>query len=974
MYEEVGNVYGAYTLVQKRQLKNVNGWGYVLSHNKTKARVAVIQNDDDNKVFNIGFRTPPANDTGVPHIMEHSVLCGSKKFPVKDPFVDLAKGSLNTFLNAMTFPDKTVYPVASCNEKDFQNLMDVYLDAVFHPNIYVHEEILKQEGWHYECNDKEEPIIYNGVVYNEMKGVFSAPESKVERLNLRTLYPDTPYRFESGGDPDAIYELTYEEFLAFHQKFYHPSNCYICLYGDMDMEEKLRFIDEEYLSEYDYLEVDSAIARQKPFANMKEVSGTYAITEEEEEKDKTFFSYNVAVGETTDATLYIAMKILEYVLINVSGAPLKKALIDAGIGKDISSSNENSIRQPMFSIIAMNANEEQRDDFYRVLMDTLKGLVKDGLNRKSLEAAINLFEFREREANFGSYPKGLMYGLNMFDSWLYDDEKVFDLLDVDEIFVFLREHIDTGYFEQLIQTYFIENTHAALVTVTPEKNLAKKQDEELAKKLKAYKDSLSDEQLDQLIADNHALKEYQEREDSKEDKAKLPMLKISDIEKKAKPYVNEEIMVADTKVVTHSLFTNGITYLNFSFDMRSLPLELLPVSSILVSLLKEVDTEHYTYQELASEIGLHIGGLSFSTITYKNDSKPGGYGALFQVQAKAFHNKVDKAVELMREVLFTSNLDDDKRIKEIVAAEKVALHSQLMNSGHVAMANRAMSCYDEMAAYKERTDMVDYYHYLEELQEHFDERIEELKEQLKKTARYIFTDNHLMVSITTDQNVKELLKSPLEKFKESLYDNYEAEPCRVPLNDKREGFMTSSKVQYVACAGNFKEAGYDYTGALLVLKMIFSYEYLWMNIRVKGGAYGCGCSFSRFGNGYFTSYRDPNLARTYQIYEEAADYVKAFAVDERTMTQYIIGAISMLDQPMTPSAFGAASFAAYLQGITNEEKQQERDEVLAADAKAIQALAPIVKAIYDKKAFAALGNQETVKKETQYFDEMVVLK
>lgn len=974
MYEEIGKSYGAYTLEQKQQLVNMNGTGYVFRHNKTKARVAVISNDDDNKVFNIAFRTPPTDDTGVPHIMEHSVLCGSRKFPVKDPFVELVKGSLNTFLNAMTYPDKTVYPVASCNDKDFQNLMDVYLDAVFHPNIYAHKEIMMQEGWHYECEDVQEPIRYNGVVYNEMKGVFSSPEGRLDRMNLRTMYPDTPYSYESGGDPEAIPDLTYEQFLEFHRKYYHPSNSYIYLYGDMDIEEKLDFIDREYLSEYEYLEVDSHIAKQQSLDGKKEYEGTYAITDEEEEKDKTYFSYNVVVGESTDERLCLAMQILEYVLLNVPGAPVKRALIDAGIGKDVMSSYETSIAQPMFSIIAANANPEQKEQFVSVLRQTLKDLVEQGLSKKSLKAAINIFEFQNREANFGSYPKGLMYGLRMLDSWLYDDTKVFTHVVREETFAFLKEQVQTDYFEQLIQRYLLENSYCTLVTLKPEKNLAAKQDAKTEEKLKAYKESLSEEQVKEVIANTAALQEYQDSEDADEDLRKIPLLQISDVEKKTKPYINEVMEVQNTKVVAHDIFTNGIAYVRFSFDMRELPLELVPVSSLLVNLLKQVDTENYSYQELASEINLNTGGIMISNSVYKNDSLPGGFGAAFQIQVKALYEQVPRALELVQEIMLTSNLRDEKRLLEIVEEQRLAVRSDIVNGGHLTMANRAMSYFDQGAKYKEMMDLTDYYQYLVELKEHFEERKGQLMEQLEQTVRHLFTPRHLTISIACDEDIKTMLEQPLMKLRQALYEDQPvASLPEVPLTFEKEGFKTSSQVQYAACAGDFRKAGFTYTGALLVLKMIFSYEYLWTNIRVKGGAYGCACTFGRLGIGYFTSYRDPNLKNTYEVYKKAAEFVEQFDVDERTMTKYIIGAISSLDMPLTPSAYASQSFAAYLSGLTTEQKQKERDEVLGTNVEKIRELAPIVKAVYDTGAFAALGNAEKITQQAELFDKVVTL-
>ena len=506
-----------YELLQQKTLHDLQSEGYLLRHKKSGARVLLMENNDENKVFSIGFRTPPEDSTGVPHILEHSVLCGSKNFPVKDPFVELVKGSLNTFLNAMTYPDKTVYPVASCNDKDFQNLMHVYMDAVFYPNIYQHEEIFRQEGWSYNLESEEDALTYNGVVYNEMKGAFSSPEGVLDRVVLNTLFPDNTYANESGGDPDVIPELTYEQFLDFHRKYYHPSNSYIYLYGDMDMEEKLNWLDEMYLSEFDTLEIDSEIPLQKSFEEVKEVEMNYSISSNESEEDNTYLSYNKVIGTSLDKELYQAFQVLDYALLSAPGAPLKKVLVDAGIGKDIMGSYDNGIYQPIFSVVAKNANPEQKEEFVSVIEDTLAEIVKNGMDKKALEAGINYHEFRYREADFGNYPKGLMYGLQMFDSWLYDEAQPFLHVEATETFAFLKTQVDKGYFEQLIQRYLLDNTHGAIVVVKPEKGRTARLDKELEAKLQNYKKSLSKEEVAQLVAKTHQLVEYQEAEDVLED-------------------------------------------------------------------------------------------------------------------------------------------------------------------------------------------------------------------------------------------------------------------------------------------------------------------------------------------------------------------------------------------------------------------------------------------------------------------------
>ena len=587
-----------YDIITEEKIPEVNGTGYILSHKKTKARVLVIANDDENKVFNIGFRTPPYDDSGIPHILEHSVLCGSRKYPVKDPFVELAKGSLNTFLNAMTYSDKTVYPVASCNEKDFENLMDVYLDAVFYPNIYEHTEIMRQEGWHYELETVEGELSYNGVVFNEMKGAFSSPEqqmySKIEKL----LLADTPYKNESGGDPAAIPTLSQERFLDFHRKYYHPSNSYIYLYGDLDMYKELDYIDKEYLSSFDYREIDSAIAVQTAYEQMKDESCFYSIAENESEENQTFLTYNMVVGSSLDKKQSVAMNILEYAIMDAPGAPLKKALVDAGIGEDVFASFDDGIRQTIFSIVARNANMSDKERFVSVIRDTLTDLSGHGvegkaIDRTSIEAAINNFEFKHKEANFGRFPKGLMMGLDAFNTWLYDDASALEMFKLNEVYDELKESLKTGYFEELIWEKLVQNTFGMIFVMKPKKGLDKENDAAEKQKLADYKASLTKKELEQVVADTKELKLYQETPSPAEDMEKVPLLNISDIRKEIHPLKNREDSIYGMPLISHDIFTNGIGYLEFIFDINDLDAELIPYAELLTNIFKYVDTEHY---------------------------------------------------------------------------------------------------------------------------------------------------------------------------------------------------------------------------------------------------------------------------------------------------------------------------------------------------------------------------------------------
>lgn len=967
-------VLNAYELIEEKSLTDVNSTGYMLRHKKSGARISVISNEDENKVFYIGFRTPPADSTGVAHIIEHTVLCGSDKFPAKDPFVELVKGSLNTFLNAMTYPDKTVYPVASCNDKDFQNLMDVYMDAVLHPNIYKKEEIFKQEGWHYELEDKDEPITLNGVVYNEMKGAFSSPEGVLDREILNSLFPDTTYGNESGGDPKYIPDLTYEDYLDFHRKYYHPCNSYIYLYGDMDVDEKLEWLDREYLSHYDKIEVDSVIRSQKAFNEVRKIYKKYPVASNEPLEDNTYLSYNMVIGTALDKKLYNAFEILDYALLNAPGAPLKKALIDAGIGKDIMGSYDNGTYQPIFSVVAKNANRSEEERFVEIIQKVLKEQAAGGLNKKALMAGINSSEFKYRESDFGSYPKGLIYGLQMLDSWLYDDASAFMHLESLETFKFLREQVSTGYFEKLIQDYMIENSHVSIVIIEPEHGLNAKNEAELAEKLQSYKNSLSDEQLDQLIANTVHLKQYQEEPSLREDIEKIPMLKRSDMKKEAAPFQLEERESNGTKVLFHNMFSNGIHYLNLLFDIRFVSEEDLPYLGILKAVLGYIDTEKYTYDDLANEINLETGGMSSSINTYTSAVDDKAYEAKFEIRTKVLYDKLPKAIEILEQVLCHSKLEDTKRVKEILSEVKSRLQMSLAAAGNSVSAIRAMSYFSETARYNDMTMGIDFYRVVADYEEHFEEKKEELVAKLQKLAESVFTKAGLLVSITCDESGYETVPECIEVLKNNLPEGETSQtPAKICCTKKNEGFMDASKVQYVSRAGNFKMAGFSYKGALKILKVILSYDYLWVNVRVKGGAYGCGGAFNRNGNAYFCSYRDPNLEKTNEIYENMPEYIRNFTADERDMTKYIIGTISDLDTPLNPAAKGMRSTSAYLCGVTYEDIQRERDEVISATDEDIRGLAELVEAVLSQKNFCVIGNEEKITEQKALFDSVLQL-
>ena len=960
-----------YEILDEHRVEDVQSDGFILRHKKSGARIAILSNNDDNKVFYIGFRTPPEDETGVPHIIEHTTLCGSKKFPVKDPFIELAKGSLNTFLNAMTYPDKTVYPVASCNDQDFKNLMDVYLDAVFHPNITKYEEIFKQEGWHYELTGKDDELKINGVVYNEMKGAYSSPDEVLSSQIYRSLFPDNTYSKDSGGNPEYIPKLTYEAYLDFYHKYYHPSNSYIYLYGDMDVVERLEWLDKEYLSLYDYKKVNSEINKQPAFDEIKNVEAQYSITMDDSQENKTYLSYNRVVGDTLDEMLYQAFDVLDYALVSSPGAPVKQALIDAGIGDDVYGSYDAGILQPVFSFVAKNANASQADEFESIIENTLKEVVKTGINKEALLAGINSSEFKFREADFGQFPKGLLFGLNCLDSWLFDDMKPFIHLECLGTFAKLRKAVDTDYFEKLIQEYLLDNTHGSSVTVKPKRGLGNEREEALAKELSDYKASLSDEEIKKLIEDTEHLKKYQEEPSPDEDLRKLPMLTRADMKKNAMPFSNIEDELLDVKVVRHDIESNGIDYISFLFDAGDFAQSELGYLGFFTNALGLVSTEKYSYTDLANATNIYTGGISTGTASHPDIKDRNNFVFKLEVKLKVLEKNLDKALELMEQMLLSSDFTDTKRLGELVAQIKARLQANLSSSGHLVAAMRSMSSFSRYALYQDELKGIAFYRSICHIEKELSESPKSVSDKLAAIAKKLFARNRMLISFTGNNEAYGNAKPSLEKVIAG-FDKMSAigNQAEVHFNTAKEAFIDASQIQYVAKTGDFICEGYEYTGALRLLRIILSYDYLWINVRVKGGAYGCMNTFLRSGESYFVSYRDPNLSDTLDVYDRIPEYIKSFSPDERDMTKYIIGTFSALDTPMNPEAKGSRSLSAYLEGITYEQIQKERNEILNAQPEDIRRLADLVEAVLKKDSICVIGNENMIKESAGLFENV----
>lgn len=959
----------AYEIKEQKELPDLGSEGALLFHKKSGAKIVLIKNDDPNKVFYIGFRTTPDNSTGVAHIMEHTVLCGSRKYPIKDPFVELVKGSLNTFLNAMTYPDKTVYPVASCNDTDFKNLMDVYLDAVFYPNISKEKKIFMQEGWHYELKEPDGELSINGVVYNEMKGAFSSPDSVMDRAVLNTLFPDNTYAWESGGDPENIPDLTYEEYLKFHELYYHPSNSYLYLYGDMDMEERLEFLDKAYLSHFDYQEVDSEIRLQKPFTQPTEEVKEYSITTDESEENHTYLSYNAVVGNVLDKEKYIAFQILDYALCSAPGAPVKQALIDKGIGTEVYSIFDNGIYQPYFSIVAKNTNLDKRQEFLDTIEQVLSKTAEEGIDKKALYAGLNYLEFKYREADFGSYPKGLVYGLQMLDSWLYDVNSPFIHVEESQTFALLKERIESDYFERLISSCLLNNPHKSYVCVVPKPGLNVEREKALERSLQDYKAMLTDSQIEQLIKDTKELAAYQEEEDSPEDLEKIPLLKREDLKKEAEPFINEIVTCGESRILFHPVFTNKVSYIRLIFDISHMGEEKLFLLGVLQSVWGLMNTGKHSYGEFFHEIHANTGGVAPVINSYTNAKNTTQFKFHVECKAKALYGQENKAFDIMEELLLETDFSDKKRLLEILEECKSKLEDHLQDAGHATAQRRAASYFSKTAYIDEHLKGIAFYRQISELISDFENRADALIDSLNGLVAEICRKEAFMVDYTGTQEGLSAVKERIPACREKLFDGAPSKKEKeIEPKAYNEGFKTSGAVQYVCRCGDFKEKGLSYHGALRALKVIMGYDYLWLNVRVKGGAYGCMTNFRPTGESYFVSYRDPHLKETLDVFEQAADYVQGFKADERAMTKYIIGAVSALDAPLTPKAKGERSMAAYFSNLDFEEEQKERDELLTATEETIRGLADHIKAFMEQDFLCVVGSEEKIGQSSKLFE------
>ena len=957
-----------YELIRTVEIPEIGATAYQLHHRKTQAKFLLLESEDDNKVFNVTFRTTPENSEGTPHITEHSVLCGSDLFPVKDPFMELAKGSLNTFLNAFTYPDKTGYPVASRNEADFRNLMAVYMDAVFHPNIYKTDKILKQEGWHYEMASAEEPLTLNGVVYNEMRGAYSDPMGVLDTRVQSLLYPGTTYAYDSGGDPKDIPALTQEKFIAFHKRFYHPSNAWFFLYGNMDFEERLDWLDRAYLSNYEAIDPHTEVPLAPHFPEVVRARFPYSVPAEEEDA-KCYFEKAFRVGDLFDPVASLAYQILAYALLNAPGAPIRQALLDEGICADVSGGYYSWYREPGFAVIAKDAEEQDLDRFDEIVTRVLREQIAKGINKRAILAGINNIEFTLREADYGSFPRGLAYWSIVSDSWLHDEDAALQTLHFDPLFVKLKELAETDYFERLAEEKLLRNTDAVLMCLTPEPGLTEKEDEELRVKLQAYKDSLPKEEIDRIVRETAELKAWQDEPSTQEALESVPLLELSEIDPEPLPVHNEEREIAGVKTIFHKLTTSGIGYLDLMFSLRGVALEDFSAVGLLKSLYTMMSTEEHSYNELSNEIGFYTGGIGAATnLLSKEDS----HEVLehFVLSARYLRDNTADTVRLLGEIFGHTKFEDTQRLKDILSEIRVNLKDTLEQSGHATAMQRVLSYTNRVPCENEFFSGVEFYRYIEALLKNFDEEKDALVRKLYALEREILRKGNLIISFTGGEEEWDAVREALPAYLGTLPEETSAAQPREFRPEKRnEGFRTASLVQYVAMGGNYRDAGFDDVpmGTLNVMKQIMSTEYLWMNLRVKGGAYGSMMRFDSDGRMVFCSYRDPHLQESLDIYKGIPEYLRSFEVSERDLRKYIIGTFGSADAPMLPAMQGRTDMLRYLSGLTVEKRRRYRRQMLTCTAEDLRDLADLIEGLLRESGIAVVGSEQKIRENEALF-------
>lgn len=947
-----------FTLIRDEAIPELNTQARIYRHIKTGAELLALSNDDENKCFGVTFRTPPEDSTGIAHILEHSVLCGSRKYPVKEPFVELLKSSLKTFLNAFTYPDKTCYPVASTNLQDFYNLVDVYLDAVFFPRIT--PEILKQEGWHYELEDKNDPLIYKGVVFNEMKGAYSSPEGVLWRLTQQSLFPDTTYGHSSGGDPKVMPDLTYEQFKRFHTTLYHPSNARIFFYGDDPEEERLRLLDA-YLSEFEPITPPSQIAIQPRFAAPRTFAYTYPA--DDTSGKKGMVALNWMLDAEQDVERILRMDLLSYILLGNAAAPLRKALIDSGLGEDLTSSGyHDGLLQHTFSVGLKGIDPADEEQVEQLILGTLAKLAEEGIDPETIAAALNTFEFSLRENNTGSFPRGLSLMLRSLNTWLYDGDPIAPLR-FEQPMANIRAALERGerIFEDRIRQMLLDNPHRTRVLLQPDPTQAEREAEEERVRLDAARATMSDADLERIIAETHALKEMQERADAPEELAKIPTLTLANIERQGKNIPTNVEQIGATTVLQHDLFTNGIVYLSLAFDLKMLPTNLLPYVPLFGRALTEMGTQSEDFVKLLQRIGRETGGVGAGASTA---TKVGGEEAVafLMLSGKSTLEKTGAMLAIMRDILLTVNLDNRERFKQMVLRSKAGRESSLVPSGHSYARQRLAARLSPAEWVDEQMGGIEGLFFIRELEQQIEQDWPTVLANLEHVRAHLVNRRGLLVNVTLDASNYQNVAPQLAAFVEQLPDaDYSPAAWGVSAAGPAEGLTIPAKVNYVAKGANLYQHGLRPNGSASVAVKLLNTAWLWDKVRVQGGAYGGFCGFNR-NNGVFTytSYRDPNLLATLDIYDRTGDFLRNLALDQTGLERAIIGTISDVDSYQLPDAKGGTAMWRYILGANDAYRQQLREEILDTSPADIRAFADAVDAVREHGIITVVGSADAV--------------
>jgi len=949
----MGQTHG-FELVREQDIPELNTRARIYRHVATGAELLSLENDDENKVFGITFRTPPSDSTGVAHILEHAVLCGSAKYPMKDPFKQLLKGSLQTFLNAMTYPDKTAYPVASTNLKDFYNLVDVYLDAVLHPRIT--PDTLMQEGWHYEVGEDGE-LTYKGVVFNEMKGANASPDRVLYQATQNALFPDTTYAVDSGGNPSNIPDLTYEQFKRFHEDFYHPSNARIFFYGDDPPEERLRLLNS-VLSSFSRKEVDSSIGLQTPFAEPRYTERTYPGSQDA----KAMVSISWMLQEQPDAELALALDILEHALVGTNAAPLRKALIDSGLGENLTTSGFGLLRQAYFTTGLKGIRPEDAPKVEALVIETLERLVREGIDPQTIEAALNTVEFQLRENNTGSYPRGLSLMLRALSTWLYDGDPLEPLaFEAPLAAIKRRLQENPRYFEGLIQRLILDNPHRSTVLLRPDPGQAEREAEAERARLAKARESMTPEQIEEIRRTAERLKQIQDTPDPPEVIAKLPTLTRADLEPKIKTIPIEVGEEAGARVLYHDIFTNGIVYLDLGMNLRALPPELLPYVTIFGRALLETGTAKEDMVQLTQRIGRNTGGITATTLTSALRGRSGATSWLF-LRAKATPAQGAEMLAILDDVLKTARLDNRERFRQLVLEEKAAREAGLVPGGHQVVNTRLRAQLNEADWAAEQIGGLSYLQFLRRLAQAVDDEWPEVQATLERIRALLLNRTALIANVTADAEGWRQFRPELASFLSGLPDGPLALAAWEPnLGRGGEGLTIPAQVNYVGKGADLYRLGYQLHGSALVINRYLRTTWLWDQIREQGGAYGGFSIFDpRSGAFTFVSYRDPNLLRTLDVYDRTPEYLRGLELSESELTRAIIGAISDLDAYQLPDARGFTSLVRYLTGDDDEYRQRVRDEVLGTSLDDFRRFAEVLEQVRDAGLVVVMGSEGAI--------------